>query len=615
MTAAPTRWVDRERALQQLWLAATRLSGPPCVASLIGPGGSACGHTFAGDHTEEFPAQLYVDVRRAGPVGQRADMHGLLRHLLVQCGTPEETMPASLQERTALYQWKVRDFQARTGKRVLVVLDNVEDEEQVKGLIVPGGFTLIVADDPMPTVAVETVWLGPLADEHCLAIFDAFTSGVPVPRWRRRQVKKRCRGDPLTAHLEAADVLAASSRGSGRLRRTRVGNRSVHASAARVYERLGSLEARVFRSGVLMDGLTLTAEAAAATLDEDLEEVARSLQQLARLQLLVEAGAGHYTYRPQLREFALECAARQDTPQETAAARRRLLDYLVDFAVRHAQAAHPQTWHVGALFDQLPPAPIDEGAGQEALLTQRHNLLAAGLAALEDGDDEAACHLREASWSLQLKSGHHEQAQHFLEAVLPSAHSLGPATAGHAHVQLAWNLMLQNRYDEAEQHLQTGITVYREAGHTLGWASATDSLGQLYLRQHHGRRALETFAEAGRILTSMPHDDPYVGYRKATWALIQRNTGRALTLLRDITQARAQLQEALDFYRPEGHRYNLARVLTDLADTYMDTDPTPALPLIDEALPILEGQKATLHVTYLRELREIYQPGTGRRST
>ena len=156
------------------------------VSGTAGVGKTALAIHWAHRVAGRFPdGQLYVNLRGFDPGGRPADpsrvLHGFLRAL----GLPPSRIPVDLEGRAAAYRSLL------TGRRVLVVLDNARDAEQVRPLL-PGSagcFALITSRDRLtPLIATEGAVTVPLdlmstADSwSCLAVGSAPTGSRPSRR-------------------------------------------------------------------------------------------------------------------------------------------------------------------------------------------------------------------------------------------------------------------------------------------------------------------------------------------------------------------------------------------------------------------------------------------------
>ena len=87
---------------------------------------------WAHDHMQDFPdGQLYINLRGFGPSGSAVKPGEAVRGFLDAFGVPAEQIPAGLDAQIGLYRSTL------AGQRVLVVLDNARDVEQVRPLL-PG---------------------------------------------------------------------------------------------------------------------------------------------------------------------------------------------------------------------------------------------------------------------------------------------------------------------------------------------------------------------------------------------------------------------------------------------------------------------------------------------
>ena len=88
--------------------------------------------------SERFPdGQLYVNLRGFDPTGSAVKPAEAIRGFLDAFGVTPQQLPASLGDQAALYRSLL------TGRRVLVLLDNAADEDQVRPLL-PGSSGCLV---------------------------------------------------------------------------------------------------------------------------------------------------------------------------------------------------------------------------------------------------------------------------------------------------------------------------------------------------------------------------------------------------------------------------------------------------------------------------------------
>ncbi|MGA5551032.1 AfsR/SARP family transcriptional regulator [Streptomyces pseudogriseolus] len=123
--------------------ALTRPTGGTALRVLAVDGIPGIGKTALAVHlahrvSGEFPdGQLFVDLRGFVVDGSPADPHEVLRGFLSALGVGRRRIPADADARAALYR------SVLAGRRVLIVLDNARDVEQVRPLL-PGASTCMV---------------------------------------------------------------------------------------------------------------------------------------------------------------------------------------------------------------------------------------------------------------------------------------------------------------------------------------------------------------------------------------------------------------------------------------------------------------------------------------
>jgi DNA-binding SARP family transcriptional activator len=116
------------------------------IDGMPGVGKSAAAVRWAHQVADRFAdGQLFVDLRGFDSGGRPTSPSEALRLLLTSLGTPQDRIPDSLDARAAMYR------SILSGKRVLVVLDNARDAEQVRPLLPgsPGCLVLATSRNPL----------------------------------------------------------------------------------------------------------------------------------------------------------------------------------------------------------------------------------------------------------------------------------------------------------------------------------------------------------------------------------------------------------------------------------------------------------------------------------
>ncbi|WP_204076611.1 AfsR/SARP family transcriptional regulator [Planotetraspora phitsanulokensis] len=283
------------------------------------------GHAVAAD----FPdGQLFVDLGTAGEP---------LAELLRGVGVPPAGLPESFSERMAL--WRT----LTTGRRLLVVLDDARDADQVRQLLPGSGGSAVVVTARQRLYGLAHVhWLKltGLGEDDSIALLERLIGADRVrPELADvRDLVRRTAGLPQV--LQALGARIASRPGwtiaEAKRRITRPGPgspvlpaecRAIEQPYASVMEQLSPEQARAFRLLSVTDRPDVSLGAAAALLDLSLGDTAVLLESLVDMHLLETGDLGRYFYHDPLREFAGSRAFADDGPEAIQAALSRLAQF------------------------------------------------------------------------------------------------------------------------------------------------------------------------------------------------------------------------------------------------------------------------------------------------
>ncbi|MFD7580537.1 tetratricopeptide repeat protein [Kitasatospora sp. NPDC059817] len=614
-------FTDRRKVLALLDKEAGRKAdGTPRVSVLYGPQGmgvSTAAVHWGAQQRKRFPhGQLYADLS-GGSLATAPDAAAVLRQFLIHLGMPADRVPPAAQDRVERFRSLVAE------RQLLVVLDHTRSAAQVRPLITaaPGVVTVVVARRPLTGLDAVPIPVGPLSDKDARRLLTDLVGKETVSAAgpALSGVLERCEGSPFALRAAAPRLAFIPQQRRGRGGGGDGGGDAhvgdpVRAAVQESYEALEPEEARLFRLCALRPWPAVGPELAVAVVGPHgtggltVERAGVLLAGLAEAGLVEATPEGRYRYRPAVRRFAEERAAREDGLAACAGAVTRAVEHLLRFAVRADYAALRERWHVGPLYRELGPGDYpDAGAALAALAAEVGNLVEAVLAAEELAAPATACELAEASWAVQLKAGRHETLLPALRTAVRAAvaHDPDSAMAGRMHTQLAFALMELDLLAEAESCLVDASSAFERAGHLLGRATAVESLGLLRLRQWRWQPAYDCFEQADGLLGSICPEHERAGDVPRARALLKRHRGRALRGLAEYERARTWLTEALSEFRRLRDNYNAARTLTNLAETWADTSATEqALAAIDEATAILDREQAEPHLRYLAGLRQ-----------
>jgi tetratricopeptide (TPR) repeat protein/transcriptional regulator with XRE-family HTH domain len=584
--------------------------------------------------------QLYANLRGFDPGGQATAPTDVIRGFLNTLGMSPERIPPSLDAQAALYRSLL------AGKRILVVLDNARDAEQVRPLLPGTPTTLVVVTSRSqlaPLVAVDGAYplnLDPLnhGEARELLTKRLGTDRVSADPAAVEEIISACARLPLALSIAAARaqlsgfplaVLAAELQRVGeRLRVLDAGDPTteVRTVFSWSYSALTPPAARLFRLLGLHPGPDITMPAAASLAALAAPEVSRLLTELTRANLLDEHSPGRYTFHDLLRAYATDLVQHLDPGDERHAAMTRLFDHYAHTARAADRLLRPHGDPVGhPLTLPAPGASPDYVADHQhamAWLTAEHSVLLAVLRrAAETGFDRHTWLLALALDAFLDRQGHWLDRAYACQAALDAARRLGdPAAQAVAHRFLAGASTLLGRYPDAHTHLRCALDLYAQVGDWEGQAHTHQNLASLWDRQGHPDKALDharqtlamTQAAGHRrgqadALNSVGWCHSQLGdhtqaltYCEQALSLLQQlgdRAGEAATWdslgyahhhLGHHAQAVDCYQHALSLIRDLGERYNEAETLTRLGDTHHAAGaPTAARTVWQQALDIL----------------------------
>lgn len=317
------------------------------IDGLAGVGKSALVVQWAHQVRDRFPdGELYVDLRGFNPVADPMSPAEALAGFLTALGVPADSLPSTADARAAQFRSLVH------GRRMLIVLDNARDAEQVLPLL-PGSagclvvvtsrqrLDALVAQHGAQRLALTTL----TGDEgHRLLARHLGAERLESEPEPAGELLDTCAGLPLALTLVAVqaaaepDVPLADLAAELRDERDRLdaldagGKTGVRAVFSWSYRTLSAPAARLFRLVGLPNSPDIGLAAAAALAGTDQRSTRRVLAELCRAHLLTRRAGERYTVHDLLRAYARECASADETEQERHAALQRLLDHYLHTA-------------------------------------------------------------------------------------------------------------------------------------------------------------------------------------------------------------------------------------------------------------------------------------------
>jgi DNA-binding SARP family transcriptional activator len=359
------------------------------ITGTAGVGKTALAVHWAHRAAGQFPdGQLHVNLRGYDPSGAPLTAAEATRILLNGLGVPREQIPDTQDAQAGLYRTLMAD------RRMLIVLDNARDPDQVRPLL-PGGagcVVLVTSRSTLPglvaAVGACPVPLDLLAEWDAQALLaarigSARTDAEPTAV---RQIIALCARLPLALAITAARAAARPaiplaalagelSAEQDRLDALDTGDQatSVRAVFSWSYGQLAESAAHMFRLLGLPPGPDISLAAAASLAGVPRPQARRTIADLVAAGLLDEHSSCRYVLHDLLRAYAAEQAA-TDAGEDRAAGRARLVDH-------YLQTAHAGTLLLAPLGHPIvldPPldgvTPVQLANREEALAWFRAEL-------------------------------------------------------------------------------------------------------------------------------------------------------------------------------------------------------------------------------------------------
>lgn len=543
------------------------------IAGTAGVGKTTLAVHWAHQVAHRYPdGQLYVNLRGFDLDGRAVSPGEALRGFLEALHVPPQRVPADLPGQAALF----RTLLAR--RRVLVLLDNARDAEQVRPLLPgsPGSLVVVTSRNRLTGLVVNAGahpvtldLLGPAEARELL------TARLGRGRARHEaaaldEIVRCCAGLPLALAVVAARavgqpdvplaVLASELRDGGpdRLSPLATGDpmTDVRAVFSWSYRALDADSARLFRLLGLHPGPDTGRTAVASLAGLPPARVGPLLADLTRANLITERTAGRYAMHDLLRAYASELCHDTDPATETETARRRLFDHYLHAShaadhlldpYRLARPAALPTPTAGVTVGDRP-----EHAWATAWFAAEHHVLLAGVEqAAATGLDRHAWMLAAALTTYLDRSGHWPELAAAQRTALAAARRRGDlAGQALAHRGLAIACTWSGDHEAAHRHYRRDLELYRELGDDTGRAHTHIGVSWVLARQGRLRAALD---ETRLALDLYRAADYRVGQAKAL-----NNLGWMHARLGEPGPALQCCQSALRLHEETGDRHGAA---------------------------------------------------------
>lgn len=504
------------------------------ITGMAGVGKTTLALNWAHQAAHRFPdGQLYVDLRAFGPSGGPVKSAAVIRGFLDTLGVRRDCRPPGIEALAALYRT------ALAGKRMLVVLDNAADEDQVRPLL-PGTAGCVVLVTSRRRLAGLATYEGAtllnldvLSQQEALDLLAGRLGNAPTADAARaaNELVTLCGRLPLAVSIAAVraaespnqDLAALSAQMQDlgcRLDALDAGERagSVRAAFSPSYKHLSRPAARLFRLLAAHPGPDISLDAAASLAGCRAAHVRPILAELAGAHVITEYIPGRWILHDLLRAYANEQAQREEDDADRNASMLRVLDYYLHTAWSAAVMLRP------GRDPAFAPGMPRTGAEPESL----------------QSPDTAM------AWC---------EAEH---RVLVEAISWAAAAGCDTHAwQLPWALtdyfVMTRCWDDLAASMQIALEAALRTGDLAGQARAHQGLGRLTRPIAALRASHKHLAQALVLYQAL--DDP-VGQASAHYQLgmLLDDEGRT-------QEALARAQQALLLARAAGHRGHEASAL------------------------------------------------------
>jgi DNA-binding SARP family transcriptional activator/tetratricopeptide (TPR) repeat protein len=600
-------------------LLSDRRAGRSAVLSAIG-GTAGVGKTALAVHwahrvRDKFPdGQLYVNLHGYSPAAP-ADPAAVLGGFLRALGVPDPRIPAEAAAAAVMFREHLAD------RRVLVVLDNAADAEQVRPLLpdAPGCLALVTSRQTLAALAdAVPVNLDMLPPGDAIALLMGILGAgrVAAEPAAAAEVARLCAYLPLALRIAAANLsdeesiagyaarLAASEDRLAALSVAGDERAAVRTAFELSYTDLPAPAKRMFRLLGVAPGPDISVPAAACLAAVDQLQAKDLLDRLVAAHLVDEDRPGRYNMHDLLRAYATQLAHTTDADPQRQTATHRVLDHYLHTAYTADRLLDPARDMLALTPPQprsTPEHPTDRAQALAWFTAERPVLVAAVDHAAATGFDT---HTWQLTWVLGTFLdwwGHWHDWAATGRAAVAAAGRLGDPTAqARAHRILARAYSQLGRLDDAHTHLTQALNLAARAGDPIGQAHTHVNLAYLCERQGHPAHALEHARHTLHLFRAVGHQDGLadalnaVGWFHALLGDHQQALTycqQALTLLQELddrvgqantwdslgyahhhlghhAQALTCYQHALNLIREVGHRYYEATFLTRLGDAH-----------------------------------------------
>jgi DNA-binding SARP family transcriptional activator/tetratricopeptide (TPR) repeat protein/DNA-binding XRE family transcriptional regulator len=556
------------------------------ISGTAGVGKTTLAVQWAHRVADRFPdGQLYINLRGFDPAAIPLDPADAVRGFLDALGVAPERVPDPLQERIGLFRTLVYR------RRMLVVLDNARDADQVRPLLPgdPTTMTVVTSRNRLTRLAAEI-------GAHQV-VLDTMSRAEAEELIGRRIGVRRASAEPsavreiaeLCARLPLAlAIVGAYAAGrptfplsvvAGNLMDAATsvdpapdnpsGTGDIEMVISSSYHALPPVTARLFRLLGVHPGPDIDARAAASLLGVAPTDIRAPLTELVEAHLISEHRPGRYAFHDLLRAYAATLARSEG---ESADALRRVTDHylhsleLADHLMSPLARRVTPPPHVAGV---TPVVVADRVAAEEWMATEWRVLTALISRAATAALDVHVWQLAWLLWRFFEFRGHLNDWVATQELALDAARRLGdPVALEYVHRALSFAWTRLHRYDRARAHLREAVAQHDHLDDPLGHARIM--LSMAWVEDQDGQPQ-DSLRWAERALVAFEALDDRVGTAHALAA-----TGWALVKTGDLDRAFVLCTRALELHGDLDDAYGRADLLDTMGEIHRRWADYPA---------------------------------------
>ncbi|WP_027345770.1 AfsR/SARP family transcriptional regulator [Hamadaea tsunoensis] len=548
------------------------------VGGMAGVGKTTLAVHWAHQVADQFAdGQLYVNLRgfSAEPEVMRPEQ--ALRGFLDALGVAPQNVPVEVDAQAALYRSLL------TGRRMLVLLDNARDVEQVRPLLPGAGgclaivtsrnaMTGLVAAEGAQSLTLD-VWPADQARDFLARRLGA--DRVAAEPEAVEHIVTLCAGLPLALAIVAARavtnpafplaVSAAELReahGSLEAFSGADAGTNVRATFSWSYRTLSPEAARLFRLLGTLAGPDVGLAAAASLVGAPVRQVRPLLAELTAAHLLLQPSPGRFGFHELLAAYAAELAETVDGVAESDLAGRRIVEYYLRAVSRADHLLLPK--RIPARLDRPPvdghvvDEPMADQPAALAWLTAERAVLTALIErTARDGRHVETRSLADRLDAFLHRQGHwHDWVAARRHALLATERGADRAALAGAYRGLGHALTQVRRHDEARAQFTLALAGFDGTGDRTEQGHVYRGIARTYV--HEGRYAemVRHCELAGDLYRADGNDN---GYAKAL-----NEAGFGYAHLGDFATALRNCTAALAIFERLGDRHGQAATLDSI---------------------------------------------------